>query len=128
QILLMTDGCSNQGEDPTIPASLAYSKGIIVNVIGILDDQSENPDGLEEVEAIAKAGGGMSQLVYQKDLSQTVQMVTKQAMSQTIQGFINTELKEILGTEETIEEMEPEKRGEMMEMVETLEEQSHLEI
>lgn len=128
QILLMTDGCSNQGEDPTIPASIAYSQGVVVNVIGILDDQSENPTGLEEVEAIAASGGGLSQLVYQKDLSQTVQMVTKQAMTQTIQGFINTELKQILGKEETMEDMEPEKRGEMMEMVEDLEEKSHLEI
>ena len=48
QILLLTDGCSNKGEDPSATAALAYQQGITVNVIGILeDDQTESPDGLQ---------------------------------------------------------------------------------
>ena len=38
QILLITDGCSNKGEDPASVAALCYEQGITVNVIGILDD------------------------------------------------------------------------------------------
>src|SRR5699024_7972792 len=92
-----------------------------VNVIGILDDdQTEEPTGLKEVEDIAMAGGGISQLVYKQLRSQTVQMETKQAMTQTLQGFVNLELKEILGSEQTMEDLDPEKRGEIMEVVEDM--------
>ncbi|WP_028781792.1 vWA domain-containing protein [Thalassobacillus devorans] len=129
QILLLTDGCSNQGEDPVAVAALANNQGITVNVIGVLDDhQSEQPDGLEEVEAIAMSGGGVSQIVYQKALSQTVQMVTKQAMTQTLQGVVNQELKQILGEKQTFEELPPDKRGEVMEVVEDLGETCDLEV
>lgn len=80
QILLITDGCSNQGEDPAAVSSLIREQGITVNVIGVLeDDQSEQPEGLQEVEEIASAGGGVSRIVFAKALSQTVQMVTRQA-------------------------------------------------
>ncbi|WP_047980732.1 VWA domain-containing protein [Ornithinibacillus contaminans] len=129
QILLITDGCSNKGEDPAATAALAYQQGITVNVIGILeDDQSEDPEGLQEVEEIALSGGGVSQLVYKQALSQTVQMVTKQAMTQTLQGFVNLELKQILGNEQTMEDLEPQKRGEIMEVVEELGETCDLEV
>ncbi|SET78539.1 Ca-activated chloride channel family protein [Oceanobacillus limi] len=129
QILLITDGCSNKGEDPAATAALAHQQGITVNVIGILDDdQTEDPEGLQEVEDIALSGGGVSQLVYKQALSQTVQMVTKQAMTQTLQGFVNTELKQILGSEQSMEDLEPEKRGEIMEVVEDLGETCDLEV
>jgi len=129
QILLITDGCSNKGEDPSATAALAREQGIAVNVIGILDDdQTEEPTGLKEVEDIAMAGGGISQLVYKQLLSQTVQMVTKQAMTQTLQGFVNLELKEILGSEQTMEDLDPEKRGEIMEVVEDMGETCDLEV
>nr|WP_245301596.1 VWA domain-containing protein [Virgibacillus natechei] len=129
QILLITDGCSNRGEDPAAVAALANQQGITVNVIGILeDDQSEQPEGLQEVEDVALSGGGVSQLVYKQALSQTVQMVTKQAMTQTLQGFVNKELKQILGSNESLEDLEPEKRGEIMEVVEDMGETSDLEV
>lgn len=129
QILLITDGCSNKGEDPSATAALAREQGIAVNVIGILDDdQTEEPTGLKEVEDIAMAGGGISQLVYKQLLSQTVQMVTKQAMTQTLQGFVNLELKEILGSEQTMDDLDPEKRGEIMEVVEDMGETCDLEV
>ncbi|PAV28576.1 hypothetical protein CIL05_16725 [Virgibacillus profundi] len=129
QILLITDGCSNKGEDPAATAALANQQGITVNVIGILDDdQTEDPQGLEEVEEIALSGGGVSQLVYKQSLSQTVQMVTKQAMTQTLQGFVNKELKQILGSNQSLEDLEPEKRGEIMEVVEDMGETCDLEV
>jgi len=129
QILLITDGCSNKGEDPASTAALAFQQGVTVNVIGILDDHNrENPQGLQEVEAIAQSGGGISQIVYKEALVQTVQMVTRQAMTQTLQGFVNKELQQILGSGQTLEDLNPEKRGEIMEVVEDLGETSDLEV
>lgn len=129
QILLLTDGCSNKGEDPVAVAALAREQGITVNVIGILDDyHMEDANGLQEVEDIALSGGGVSQIVYKQSLSQTVQMVTKQAMTQTLQGFVNKELQQILGSDQSLVEIEPGKRGEIMEVVEDLGETCNLEV
>ncbi|MGN8648242.1 VWA domain-containing protein [Gracilibacillus sp. HCP3S3_G5_1] len=129
QILLITDGCSNQGEDPALVASLVAEQGITVNVIGILeDDHSEQPEGLDEVEDIASNGQGVSQIVYQDALAQTVQTVTKQAMTETLQGVVNNELKQILGSEKTMEELPPDQRGEVMEVVDELGETCDLEV
>src|SRR5699024_11174054 len=117
QILLLTDGCSNRGEDPAAAAAIAGQQGITVNVIGILDDdQVEDQEGLSEIEDIAQSGNGVSQLVYKQALVQTVQTVTKQAMTQTLQGVVNKELQQILGSEQSMDDLEPEKRGEVMEV------------
>lgn len=129
QILLITDGCSNKGESPAATAALAQQQGITVNVIGILDDEHrEDAEGLREVEDIALSGGGVSQLVYKQTLVQTVQTVTKQAMTQTLQGFVNKELQQILGAGQTMEDLDPEKRGEIMEVVEDMGETCDLEV
>lgn len=127
--MLITDGCSNSGENPVDSAAFAFQNGITVNVIGIMDDYIDETDsGLEEVEEIALSGGGVSQIVYKEDLSQTVQAVTRQAMTQTLQGFVNKELANIFGEKRPLEEIEPEKRGEVMEVVEDLGETCQLEV
>jgi len=129
QILLMTDGCSNYGENPVQTAELAFKQGITVNVIGILEDnENMGKNGLKEVEDIAEAGGGISQIVYKEDLSQTVQMVTQQAMTQTLQGIVNKQLSDIFGEEQSLTNIEPEKRGEVMEVIEDLGETCDLEV
>jgi len=128
QILLITDGNSNQGDDPTFIAHQVKEQGITVNVIGILDHKGEESESLVEVEEIASAGGGVCQIVYPEILTQTVQAVTKQAMTQTLQGVVNQELKQILGNEQTIEELPPDQRGEVMEVVEDLTETSDMEL
>lgn len=128
QILLITDGCSNHGEDPVAMAALAKEQGITVNVIGVLDQEVMDENSLREVEGIAMAGGGISQVVYAKQLSQTVQMVTRKAMTQTLQGVVNRELKQILGSNISMEELPPEKRGEVMEIVDELGETVELEV
>lgn len=129
QILLITDGCSNKGESPSAVAALAHEQGVTVNVIGILeDDQREDHSGLQEVDEIALSGGGISQIVYKESLAQTVQMVTKQAMTHTLQGFVNKELEQILGSKQTLESVDPEKRGEIMEVVEDLGETCNLDV
>lgn len=129
QILLITDGNSNRGQDPVAVAALAKEQGITINVIGIMENEdSEESTGLIEVEDIAQSGGGVSQLVYPASLSHTVQMVTKQGMTQTIQGFVNKELEAILGKNESLESVDPEKRGEIMEVVEDMGETCKLEV
>ena len=55
-------------------------------------------------------------------------MVTQKAMTQTIQGVINRELQQILGDSRTMEDLPPDKRGEVMEVVDELGETSKLEV
>ncbi|MBM7663436.1 Ca-activated chloride channel family protein [Bacillus mesophilus] len=128
QILLITDGCSNQGEDPIAMAALAKEQGITVNVIGVMEEDTIEEKGMEEIEGIAMSGGGVSQIVYSQQLSQTVQMVTRKAMTQTLQGVVNKELQQILGSKTSMEELPPEKRGEVMEVVDELGETVELEV
>ncbi|WP_413376976.1 VWA domain-containing protein [Alkalihalobacillus sp. 1P02AB] len=128
QILLLTDGHSNDGEDPVAIAALAREQGITVNVIGIVDNNHLNEQGMQEIEAISDAGGGVSQIVYAKQLAKTVQMVTRKAMTQTLHGVINKELSQILGKSQEMEDLPPEKRGEVMEVVDELGETINLEV
>ena len=128
QILLITDGCSNQGEDPIAMAALAKEQGVTVNVIGVMEHDTIDEQGMEEIEGIAMSSGGVSQVVYAQVLSQTVQMVTRKAMTQTLQGVVNKELQEILGGSKTVEDLPPDKRGEVMEVVDELGETVRLEV
>ncbi|AIE58592.1 hypothetical protein MGA3_02220 [Bacillus methanolicus MGA3] len=128
QILLITDGCSNHGDDPVAMAALAREQGISVNVIGVMEHDVIDERGMMEIENIALSGGGVSQVVYAQQLSQTVQMVTRKAMTQTLQGVVNRELQQILGGSQTIEDLPPEKRGEVMEVVDELGETVELEL
>lgn len=128
QILLLTDGHSNQGEDPVAIAALAKEQGITVNVIGVVDENHLNEQGIEEIEAIAMAGGGVSQVVYAKQLAKTVQMVTRKAMTQTIHGVVNKELQQILGQHQEMEDLSPDKRGQVMEVVDELGETMNLDV
>lgn len=128
QILLITDGCSNQGDDPVAMAALAKEQGISVNVIGVMEQDVIDENGMREIEEISMAGGGISQVVYAQALSQTVQMVTRKAMTQTLQGVVNKELQQILGGTKTVEDLPPEKRGEVMEVVDELGETVQLEV
>lgn len=128
QILLITDGCSNQGEDPIAMAALAQEQGITVNVIGVTDENILDQEAIQEIEGIAMSGGGVHQIVYAQQLSQTVQMVTRKAMTQTLQGVVNKELQQILGKHTSMEELPPEKRGEVMEVVDELGETVSLDV
>lgn len=128
QILLITDGCSNQGEDPVAIAALAKEQGITVNVIGVVEDNPISQQGINEIKEIAMSGGGISQVVYTKQLAKTVQMVTRKAMTQTLHGVVNKELKTILGEKQEMEDLPPEKRGQVMEVVDELGETIDLEV
>lgn len=128
QILLITDGCSNSGEDPVAIAALAKEQGMTVNVIGVVENDEIGERGIQEIEAIALSGGGISRIVYAEQLVKTVQLVTRQAMTQTIFGIVNRELTSILGQEKELDDLPPEQRGEVMEVMDELGETLRLEV
>lgn len=127
QILLITDGCSNVGQSPVMAASYARQAGITVNVVGIVDYGTIGELGAKEIAEIARAGGGMSRLVDTSQLARTMQMMTRKTVVQTIQQAVNKELKQILGSD-SMETLPPEKRAEVVEVMEELTETTALDI
>lgn len=127
QIMLITDGCSNVGENPVMAAALARQEGITVNVVGIVDYGAIGELGSIEIEEIARAGGGMSRLTGTEKLAQTMQMLTRKTVVQTIQQAVNKELKHILG-ESSVEVLPPEQRAEVVEVIDELSENSRLQV
>ncbi|WP_435923267.1 VWA domain-containing protein [Paenibacillus sp. DYY-L-2] len=127
QIMLITDGCSNVGENPAIAAALAKQEGIIVNVVGIVDYGTIGELGSLEIAEIAKAGGGMSRLSGTQKLAQTMQMMTRKTVVQTIQHAVNKELRQILG-DTGVEDLPPDKRSQVVEVIDELSETTPLEI
>ncbi|GAB7387197.1 VWA domain-containing protein [Bacillaceae bacterium] len=117
QIVLITDGCSNTGFDPAAAAALARQRGIVVNVIGVVDAEPFGVQGEEEVRRIAEAGGGISRVVYPSRLAQTVQMVTRQAATRTIHQLVDRALWERLGVR-SLQELTPGQREKVVEIVE----------
>ncbi|HEU4963414.1 MAG TPA: VWA domain-containing protein [Bacilli bacterium] len=126
QILLITDGCSNKGDDPVQIARVAKTQGIAVNVIGIVDGGDLNSAGRQEVQEIAEAGGGLSRIVEARQLAMTMQMVTKHTVQMTIQQVVNKELQQMLGTDS--EGLPPQKRGDVAEMVERMSDEAALQL
>ncbi|CAM4486637.1 vWA domain-containing protein [Paenibacillus tarimensis] len=128
QILLITDGCSNVGMSPVVAAAHARSEGITVNVVGVLDNNEEaSMAGREEIADIARAGGGLSRIVHERQLSQTVQLMTRKTVVTTIQQAVNRELKQVFGAD-AIEELPPEKRGQVVRVIDDLGETSDLKV
>lgn len=127
QILLITDGCSNVGESPVMAAAHARQEGITVNVVGVVDYGTIGELGGQEISDIAKAGGGISRIVGTPQLAQTIQMMTRKTVVQTIQQAVNKEVKKILG-EGSLEELPPLQRSQVVTVVDELTETSPLRI
>lgn len=126
QILVITDGCSNIGEDPVDVARQARKQGIVVNVIGVIDKNEMGQQGHDEAMSIADAGGGMCRVVSPVDLSATAQMMTHQTMQMTLQQAVNQELLHVMG--KTTEELPPEDRSRVMQVVDKMEEEVGLQL
>lgn len=90
QILLITDGCSNEGADPVKVALFATRQGIPINVIGVLDDGVLGEKGEREVIGIAVAGNGMYRFTKASELSKTVQMMTQHTMEISVQRSMSS--------------------------------------
>ncbi|MDF2960578.1 MAG: hypothetical protein K0S39_2313 [Paenibacillus sp.] len=127
QIILITDGCSNVGISPVIAAANAKAEGIIVNVIGLLESGFSGEHGAEEINEIARAGGGMSRIITAAQLSQTVQMMTRKTVVQTIQQVIGKELQQILG-DSKIESLPPDKRSQVVQVMDDLSETTAIKV
>ena len=128
QVLLITDGCSNIGPDPVEVAKQLARENIIVNVVGIIDHGMIGEKGIAEVQAIARAGNGLCEIVKSQDLSYTVQVMTQQALNLTIEHVVNRQLTQMLGDNRGIQALAPENRGEVVEFMEDLSEQTPLKI
>ncbi|QOS82020.1 hypothetical protein JNUCC31_14930 [Paenibacillus sp. JNUCC31] len=130
QILLITDGCSNVGTSPVLAAAEAREEGITVNVVGVIDYGTIGELGSREIEDIAKAGGGISQIVGTRQLAHTMQMMTRKTVVQTIQQAVNRELTQILGEHEpkTVTDLEPAKRAQVVEVMEDMAETTPLQV
>lgn len=127
QILLITDGCSNVGESPVMAAAHALQEGITVNVVGVIDYGAIGELGSREIADIAKAGGGISRIVSTPQLAQTMQMMTRKTVVQTIQQAVNKEVKKILG-QGTLDDLHPAQRSKVVTVVDELTETSALRI
>ncbi|CAG7656368.1 VWA domain-containing protein [Paenibacillus allorhizosphaerae] len=127
QIILITDGCSNVGISPVVAAAHAKAEGIVVHVIGVLDGGGIGEQGAEEIQEIAKAGGGMSRMVQPAQLSQTVQMMTRKTVIQTIQQVVSEELRTILGHSK-LEALPPEQRSDVVRVIDELTETTALKV
>jgi Ca-activated chloride channel family protein len=127
QIILITDGCSNMGMDPVVAAAHALAEDIVVNVIGVVDQGEIGDRGTLEINEIAAAGGGMSRIISSKLLTQTVQMMTRQTVTRTIQQLVKKELKDITGHSK-IEDLPLDQRGQVVRVIDDLSETSSLQV
>lgn len=138
QILLITDGCSNVGIQPAAAAAEAYAAGIMVNVVGIIDEGTIGQYGQAEIEDIARMGGGMSRIVNARELSYTIQMMTRKTVMDTIHLAVNRELKHILqqeleeeasrSNEYSLADLPPAKRGEVVQVMDQMSEEMDLRV
>ena len=127
QILLITDGCSNVGENPVTAAAQAQAEGIAVNVIGVVDEGTIGEQGAREIGEIAQAGGGMSRIVSTGQLSRTMQMMTRQTVAGTIRQAVNQELKQLFGLE-SVGALPPSRRAEVVRVMDEMEEMAELRV
>jgi len=112
QIIVITDGNSNVGVSPVEAAAEAYERGVVVNVIGVVDEEGSGMSGEAEIEAIAKAGGGIHRIVSPAKLAYTMQMMTRHTVVATIQQVVNAELRSIFKDETaSLATLPPEKRA-----------------
>jgi Ca-activated chloride channel family protein len=117
QIIVVTDGRSNSGISPIEAANKAYDTGVIVSTIGVINLRgSSDEKDIEEVEEIAKAGGGLCEYSHIEDLGRTIQNLTHRTAQRTIEQIVNRQLKVIMG--EGIENLEPKSRLKIVDFIE----------
>ncbi len=117
QIMLITDGESNEGIDPISAAKEGHEKGVTISTIGITD-KSNDERPLKEIKDIAEAGGGVWELTNIQNLSTALSMVTVKSVYKTIEEAVNKELREIVGT--GLNDMNPQSRIKVTDMIDRL--------
>lgn len=117
QIMLITNGESNEGIDPVNAAKEGYEKGVTVSTIGITG-KANNERPLKEIKDIAEAGGGVWEITNIQNLSMALSMVTVKSVYKTIEEAVNKELRDIIGTE--LNDMHPQSRIKVTDMIDKL--------
>lgn len=84
QILLVTDGQSNCGCSPIKAAAQAKKRNIHVNVIGIGGRKPLSRRAALEIEAIARAGGGLNRCVQKERVLSALRDVTDEGTAVAI--------------------------------------------
>lgn len=118
QIIIITDGCSNQGESPVAVAAKAREQGIIVNVIGIIQ-RNFAEKAQREIREIAEAGDGLAEFASLADLSHSMQVLTRRSMQMTVEKAIQRQLSSIVGPA-GIMAVPPAARSEIIELWENI--------
>lgn len=117
QIIIITDGKSNIGISPLEAAKQASKLGIVVSTIGII---GQNGDGderdIEELEGIAKAGGGLCEYTHLEELGMTIQVMTQKTAQKTIEQIVSKQLKSIIGVD--MNNLEPKSRFKIVDFIE----------
>ncbi len=117
QIIIITDGKSNIGISPIEAARQANKAGIVVSTIGIINQDSDDEErDIEELEGIAKAGGGLCEYTHLENLDMTVQVMTQKTAQRTIEQIVSRQLKSIVGVD--INNLEPKSRYKIIDFIE----------
>ncbi len=116
QIILVTDGESNEGVDPVLVARGSQAKNIAINTIGITENSRES--SMMEIKEIADASGGVWEHTDIQNLDTTMSMVSMKSVLNTIEETVNKELKSIVGSE--LEEIHPSSRKKIVDLIDRL--------
>jgi Ca-activated chloride channel family protein len=114
QMIVITDGCSNQGERPAVAALEAFKNGITVNAIGLMHNGLDEK-AREEIESIAEAGGGIADFANLAELSYSMQALTRSSIQMTVETAIHRQLTSIIGPG-GLASIPPETRGRIVNM------------
>jgi Ca-activated chloride channel family protein len=123
EIIVVTDGKSNIGRDPVEASRLVHRKGIIVNAIGITGSEEEEEPYLE-LDGIARAGGGICDIVTVSQLGYSMQTVTRQSAQMTIERAVSRQLKKITGY--SLDQIEPDSRTKILEYIQRVGDEVYL--
>lgn len=118
QMIVISDGCSNQGERPAVAALEAYNNGIVVNAIGLIHNGLDER-AREEIESIAKAGGGIADFANLAELSYSMQALTCSSIQMTVETAIQRQLASIIGPGGLVS-IPPQARGKIVDMWEEI--------
>lgn len=116
QIILVTDGESNEGVDPVLVAKDSTRSNITINTIGVFERQTEK--SIAEIKEIAEASGGVWEHTNIQNLDTAMSMVSMKSVYNTIEETVNKELKSIIGNE--LEDIHPSSRKKITDLIDKL--------
>ena len=126
QIIVITDGQSNQGGCPVAAATRARGAGITVSAVGILDSGRLGDKGAVEVSRIAEAGGGIHHLVPVRELAYTISGITVQTTQLTVRQQADRKLLQLTGM--SLNQFPPEVRSTILPYIARQEEEAEVHI